>query len=363
MTLSPYSFEPDLNRARTLPADWYTQPDALPLDRERVFARTWQFACALNRLRTPGSFASVEVCGWPIVLTRDTQGVLRAFHNVCRHRAGVVARGDGCRKTLQCEYHGWLYGLDGTLKHTPEFNGFDGAIDFDHKQFGLVPIRVETWADFAFVNIQGDAPSLKEYLGAIPDETADLNLTELHLIEKIDYFINANWKVYIDNYLEGYHVPVAHPGLYREIDYQEYRVDTFRYYSSQYAPIRAASGSESDRVYASVADQGQALYYWIFPNFMLNIYPGILQLNVIIPLSYDRTLTVFEWYAADPRARASLDASIAFSEQVQQEDIRLCEDVWKNLQAGVYTQGRYCPRRENGVHHFHGLLTEFLTRG
>ncbi|MFN8489055.1 MAG: aromatic ring-hydroxylating dioxygenase subunit alpha [Caldilineaceae bacterium] len=361
MMTQPLIFDSNLASASTIPASWYTDPARLDLEKQKVFRRTWQYAASLDQLRFPGNYVAVDVVGIPIVLTRDTQGELHAFYNVCRHRAGIVAKGAGNRKTLQCLYHGWLYGLDGCLRTAPEFEDVE---NFRKEDFGLYPIRVETWGPFAFVNMDPDAPSLLETLGDIPKETEQFNFSGMRRVERRDYYVNANWKVYIDNYLEGYHVPVAHPGLYRELDYQQYRVDTFRYYSSQYAPIRPVRKEDAaGRVYTALQGDDKAFYYWIFPNFMLNIYLGMLQINIIVPLSHDRTLTIFEWFFSDPGTPETWDnlqSSIAFSDQIQVEDIEICEYVWRNLQTGIYDQGRYSVKRENGVHHFHQLLAEFL---
>jgi choline monooxygenase len=360
---SRFILDPQIASASTPPASWYTDPEMLTLEREKIFRTTWQYAASLDLLRLPGNYAAVDVVGMPIILTRGQDGVLRAFHNVCRHRAGVVTHGCGNRKSLQCQYHGWLYGLDGKLKNAPEF---DGVENFNKDDFGLIPVRVETWGGYAFVNIDGSAPPLLEVLGKIPQETADLNFDELRKVERRDYIINCNWKVYIDNYLEGYHIPIAHPGLFKEVDYDNYRVDTFRYYSSQYAPIRPVRSEDSTgRVFTELKGDEQAHYYWIFPNFMFNTYPGNVQINIIVPLSHDKTLTIFEWYYAGPgtpEAWNNLQDGIAFSDNVQKEDIQLCEDVQRNLQSGVYHQGRYSVKRENGVHHFHGLVSEFLNK-
>jgi choline monooxygenase len=361
MSLPPIEYDSNLARAWTIPARWYTDPEMLERERGKIFRRTWQFASALDSVPFSGNYLAVEVAGVPVVIVRDGEGVLRAFYNVCRHRAGVVARGAGNRKTLQCAYHGWVYGLDGRLLNAPEF---DGVENFDKAEFGLRPIRVETWGGFAFVNMDSTAPSLLETLGKIPEETGGFDFQSLRRVERREYTVGANWKVYIDNYLEGYHIPVAHPGLLREIDYQNYRVDTYRYYSSQHAPIRPTRAEDaSGRVYTELRGDQRAFYYWVFPNFMLNIYPGNIQINIIVPLSHDRTLAVFEWYYLEPgtpESWSALQDSIAFSDQIQKEDIELCEDVWRNLQSGVYERGRFSVRRENGVHHFQGLLVEFL---
>ncbi len=355
--MTPFTYDPNLASATTIPADWYTDPAMLELERERIFRRTWQFATSLESLRFAGNYIAVEVAGVPIVLTRDGAGDIRAFYNICRHRAGVVARGAGNRKTLQCCYHGWTYGLDGSLLRTPEF---DGVENFDRSDFGLIPIRAEIWGPFVFVNMDRDAPTLLEMLGEIVDQTAKYDFTTMRRVERRDYYLNANWKLYVDNYLEGYHVPIAHPGLFKELDYERYRVETGINYSRQYAPIRPVRTEDAQgRHYVAMEGDDEADYYWIFPNFMLNIYLGMVQINVVVPISYDRTLTIFEWYFPDPGTPESysmLQDSISFSEEIQREDVELCEDVWRNMRAGIYDRGRYSIKRENGVHHFHGLL-------
>jgi choline monooxygenase len=363
MSDSTFRYEPELARATTIPASWYTDPAMLDREHEKIFRRTWQFATSLDPLRFPGNYVAVDVIGVPVVLTRDQDGSLHAFHNVCRHRAGRVAHGAGNRKGLQCSYHGWTYGLDGSLRNAPEF---DGVENFDKCDFGLHPIRVETWGPFAFVNMDPDAPPLIEMLGNIPEVTSQFNFDDMRRVERRDYYLDANWKLYIDNYLEGYHVPVAHPGLFRELDYERYRVETFRYHSLQHAPIRPVRGEDAaGRHYTVMEGDDNARYYWIFPNFMLNIYLGMLQINVIVPISHDRTLTIFEWYFPDPGTPDSwntLNDSMVFSEEIQREDIELCEIVMRNMKAGIYDRGRFSAKRENGVHHFQGLLCEFLGR-
>ncbi len=171
--------------------------------------------------------------------------------------------------------------------------------------------------------------------------------------------------MYVDNYLEGYHIPIAHPGLMREIDYAQYRTETFRYYSQQFAPIRAMKVDDGERLYAPGTGLQGALYFWIFPNLMVNIYPDNVSTNLIVPISHDKTLTVFEWFfheAESMQARERIRKAVEFSDEVQQEDIGLCESVQRGLRSVTYDRGRYSVRRENGVHHFHMLLGEFLER-
>jgi choline monooxygenase len=358
--------------AHTLASRFYTDPAILDIEKARIFRRTWQLvgtmdhACgevngAKRTIADPESFFTADVAGEPVVVVRDKEGTLRAFSNVCRHRAGPIALGSGCRNVLRCAYHGWTYTLDGRLIGTPDVEGVEF---FDRSTMGMVPLRLETWEQFIFVNFDRDAEPLSAYLGDIPEQARGFQFAGLQLAERRDYVLNCNWKVYVDNYLEGYHIPIAHPGLMREIDYSQYRTDTFRYHSQQFAPIRAMKAEEAgERFYAPGSATQEALYFWIFPNLMLNIYPDNVSTNVIVPLSPDKTLTIFEWFfhdIASAKVQERMKKAIAFSEEVQQEDIGLCESVQRGLHSALYDRGRYSVKRENGVHHFHMLLGEFL---
>ncbi len=358
MDLSDFIFEPDLARASTIPARWYTDPAMLALESRSVFGRTWQAVGRADAVATPGSYLAGEIAGEPILVTRDQDGTLRAFSNVCRHRGSLLAEGNGTAPVIRCPYHAWTYTLDGRLHGQPEFEGVE---NWDRSQIHLPQYRVETWGPFVFVNQDAHAPPLAEVFGAIPREAAEIGCRpgELRLSARRDYEIACNWKVYIDNYVEGYHLPAAHPSLFRELDYAQYRVETFRYYSSQIAPIRPRTG-EGARRYEFADSNNCALYYWIFPNFMLNVYPDNMSSNLILPLGPDRTLTIFEWFSYGDAGVAQ--ATIDFSDEIQQEDIRICESVQRGLHSSSYSQGRFSVKRENGVHHFHGLLAEFLER-
>jgi choline monooxygenase len=353
-----YNPTPDLSRATTLPAGWYTDPRYLESEREKVFWRTWQPVGHARDVAEAGQYFAAEIVGEPIVVTRSaSDGKLRAFSNVCRHRASLIASGKGQGNVLKCPYHGWTYQLDGRLLGAPEF---DGVNDWDRANVCLPEYRVEAWGPFVFVNVDGEAPPLAEAMGAIPAEIESLGcaIGDLRFSCRRDYLIDCNWKVYVDNYLEGYHLPAAHPGLFRELDYAQYRVDPFRWYSSQHAPLRAASGEEK-RQYSGAADDRRALYFWIFPNFMLNVYPDNLSSNIILPVGHDKTLTVFEWFQFPGRGEVRED-TIAFSDEIQREDIAICESVQKGLQSRGYDRGRFSVKRENGVHHFHLLMAEML---
>ncbi len=356
-----FDFEPNIARASTLPARLYTDPAILEVEKRRIFERTWQIAGRLTQLPDAGSYFTSEILGEPVVIVRGKDGGIRAFHNVCRHRAGPVAEGAGCRSSLQCRYHGWTYGLDGRLIGAPEFDGVEG---FDKEAFALSSVRVEAWEQFVFVNLDPRGPSLIDSLEDVPERARRFRLAGMTHMVRRDYVVECNWKAYVDNYLEGYHIPLVHPALNRELDYANYHTVTYAGYSEQQAPIRRSGpGTEADRLYSS-SDQTEALYLWIFPNLMLNIYPDNLQLNVIVPLGPERTLTVFEWYFHDadlPAVRDKAERALAFADEVQKEDMKICELVQRGLRSTSYDRGRFSVRRENGVHHFHSLVHRALT--
>ncbi len=354
-------FEKELASATTLPAFAYTDPAILAAEQERIFRRCWEPVGNAVDVAAPGSFLTAEVAGAPIVVTRDGSGMLRGFFNVCRHRAGPVAVGKGARKSLTCRYHGWTYALDGRLVTTPELGDVK---DFDRSCHGLRPVRVETWGPLVFACLDDAAPPLLSTLGRISAETAAHGLGAMTPVARREYEIACNWKVYVDNFLEGYHLPTVHPGLFKELDYAEYRVETFSRHSSQIAPIRPVADGTSGRYYTPGEADLSALYYWVFPGWMLNIYPDNMSLNVVLPRGPDRCVTVFEWFRKDPRAPGAAEAvarTVAFSHGIQLEDISICEAVQKGLASGAYERGRFSSLRENGVHHFQSLVHAALT--
>jgi len=350
-------FERDLARASTLPARWYTDPAIHALELERIFACTWQPVGRTAQVAQPGEFFTAEVAGRPVVVLRDDKGELRAFYNVCRHRAGPVARGCGKRKSLQCAYHGWTYRLDGSLATTPDFEGVEC---FDRAKNGLVPVTVDSWGPFVFVHLGKDPQPLLAMLGGIPEAARAFAPEAMTFCASREWTFDCNWKVYMDNYHEGYHLPLVHPGLFRALDYSRYRTELFDGYEQQHAPIKTVDAKRpEDRPYRGAP--GQALYYGVFPNWMLNFYPGNLSINVVIPVGVGKTRTVFEWLFTDPNEKEALAQAIAFSEEVQEEDIAICLAVQKGLQSGVYDRGRFCVKQEAAVHQFQRMVHERVT--
>lgn len=353
-----------LAQARTIPSSWYLDPAVCVLERRAVFGQSWLMAGRASTVAESGSFLTTEIAGEPIVVVRDHAGVLRAFFNVCRHRAApVVVEPEGRASKLRCRYHGWTYDLAGCLTGTPEF---DGVADFCREDNGLVEIAAAVWGPLVFVH-QGDKPpALSEYLAPLPDWAADRRLEALRFAERREYDLACNWKVYVDNYLDGgYHVNTIHPGLAGVLDYKQYRTEIAGNTAVQLSPLRPPSPSqaagEAEGV-AAVRTGSEAAYWWVFPNFMLNLYEGVMDTNVVLPLGPDRCRVVFDFYFADTREAAAgfMRESIAVAERVQREDVEICEQVQRGLASRSYDTGRFSVRREAAGYHFHRLLAERL---
>lgn len=367
------SYQPidDGARAITIPAAWYLDPEMLACERARVFSRTWQPVGQSADVANPGDYFTCEVAGEPLVIVRDLSGALAGFYNVCRHRAAPVAIGRGNRARLQCVYHSWTYELDGRLCRTPGAKGF---ADWDPAKVCLPRVAVATWGPLVFVNLDPDADDFERLAAPMAREVeaAGLTLDGLSLVARRDYDVASNWKVYIDNYIEAYHVPTLHPGLYSALQFDRYRVELFEQHVAQRAPLKsepapAARGGDSgaDPATAYRATDGQALYYWVFPNWMINLYPGNLQFNIVIPVDHERTITVFEWYTGEMDAdeRERFERAQAFSHQIQVEDVEVCELVQRGLKSRSYDTGRLVPGQEHSIHGFHRMLHACLTAG
>jgi choline monooxygenase len=336
----------DLTLARALDPRYYVGEPMLAMEHRAVFARSWQLVAHQEQLAAPGDHVVEHVGSVPVLLVRGQDGVLRAFPNVCRHRAGPLAlcNGKGAR-SLHCKYHGWTYTLEGQLRSAPEMQS---AGDFKVEDIRLPPLRVHEWQGLVFVALDEHVPAFDEVYAGIAERIAPIDLSAMRYLRRDSYDIDCNWKVYIDNFLEGYHLPHVHPGLSKVLDYRAYDTELFPWHSLQSSPLRNS---------ADIYGDGQAFYYFVYPNVMLNIMPGRLQTNRILPLGPGRCRVEFDYYyAQDDAAQKRIAADQSFSDEVQQEDIDICEAVQKGLASGYYEAGRLCPRREGGVWHFHNLL-------
>ena len=303
----------------------------------------------------PGQYLTCQTGGEPILIVCGKDAVLRGFFNVCRHHAAaVITEPQGRAESLRCPYHGWTYDLQGALVHTPEFGG---VANFFRSANGLVPIQIAEWNGWLFAKLVSDGPTLKEHLGSdFLERFDDLNVRQRRWFERRSYQLACNWKVFVDNYLDGgYHVPHIHGGLSSVLEPGKYKIETGKRYCLQWSPMMTGTGEAQT---ASVRVGDRALYYWVYPNLMINIYAGIMDTNLVVPISSDRTEVIFDYYFADvsESARERNLASIAVSERIQTEDVAICESVQRGLASRSYNTGRLSVRREAGEHLFHKLL-------
>lgn len=336
------SYDPDLPLAEavTIPASWYLDKELAAWERNTVFARSWQLAGRIEQVPEPGRYLTCEIAGEPLLVVRGSDAVLRGFFNVCRHHAAAVLdQPQGRAADLRCPYHGWTYSLEGALKSAPDLGAVCG---FDRAAMGLKPVQVAVWKRWIFVKIDPVAAALEEIPG--------LESGGFHWFERRHYLLACNWKVFVDNYLDGgYHVPHLHQGLDGRLDYAQYEIETGERSCLQWSPVEG----------------GRALYYWIYPNLMVNLYPEAMDTNLVLPRGVSETEVVFDFYYRDvsEEARARNLASVAASERIQNEDVGICKSVQRGLASRAYDCGRLSVRREAGEHLFHRLLHADLKSG
>jgi choline monooxygenase len=360
--IDSYDPEAPLEEASTIPASWYVREEVYEAERRTVFSNSWQVVGGVNQVREPGEFITREVAGEPILVIRGEDCTLRGFYNVCRHHAAaVITPEEGKAKNLRCPYHGWTYSLEGDLRGTPDIGGI---CNFDRSKMGLMPVETAVWDNWVFVRLGPSGPSLKSYVGQdLVEQLERLSLDKLHWVARRSYELKCNWKVFVDNYLDGgYHVPHLHKGLDSVLDYSEYSIATGARFCLQSSPMTAA-GAESQT--GAVRQGDRALYYWIYPNFMINWYEGMMDTNLVRPLGVDRTQVIFDFYFSDDSvaARQHNMASIEVSDRIQNEDLAICESVQRGLNSRAYNAGRLSVRREAGEHLFHKLLYHDLKAG
>ncbi len=326
----------------TLPASVYRDPEVHAAERTAVFGRAWLVFARGDEVAALATSVAKTVAGYPLVVVRDNEGALAGFHNVCRHRAAPVAA-DGtasCRGGLVCGYHGWSYELDGSLRKARDF-GDDPGLDPD--DFGLHPVSVGEWCGLVWVNLDPAAPPLLDDLGGFAAEADGFPVGDYRFSHEVVHDLACNWKTYVDNYLEGYHVPFLHPELNRELDMATYRVD-----------VREPDGYciHSARTRNGALSAGRWLFR--FPNLALNLYPDGMNVERILPVGADRTRIVYTYYFCEPGTPAAKESE-RLSMLLMDEDKAMCEQVQRNLDAGVYDRGRLSPRHEQGVAQFQSL--------
>ena len=348
----------------TLPATWYSDPNVHALERQRIFASAWQYAGPLEWVAERGCFFAAQVGHVPVAIVRGKDGALRGFVNVCRHRGHLVVSGEGCRETLQCPYHAWTYDLDGTLRKAPRSEREPG---FDPSGLSLLSVSVGTWGPFVFVNPDPAATPLEEALGELPAIVAasgiDLDAVRFH--SHHEWPIEANWKVAMENFLECYHCPTAHPGFSKVIDVapDAYRLQVHPTFSSQVGSVRESALSGNGKAaYTPRSDVAQAQYHFLFPVTTVNIAPGIpnLGLERYLPDGPARTIEVTDYYFGADASDEEIAELMAWDNQVGEEDVSLVQSVQRGLESGAVPQGRLMAESEQLIADFQRRVRDAL---
>jgi phenylpropionate dioxygenase-like ring-hydroxylating dioxygenase large terminal subunit len=327
----------------SLPWSWYFDPEILRLEQDAIFRRSWQYVGHLGQVAEPGSFFAGRAGDVPVVVTRASDGELRAFLNVCRHRGSVIVEGEGKRASLQCPYHAWTYGLDGSLRAAPRSDE-----TAPREELGLVPLRVAEWGPFVFVNPEADGPSLEETLGELWSALPTDGLAFHH---RVEYGLESNWKVACENYLECYHCAVAHPGFSAVIDVSEdeYLLQRHRWHMSQYAHVKNDGDARGE-------------FHFVWPNLKVNVYPGRPNLSIgpVWPEGPERSLGFLDYFFAPDEDESWIHDLLELDDQVGREDTALVERAQVGVAAGAVESGRLLGQSERLVAHFQQLLQEAL---
>ncbi|WFU05766.1 ring-hydroxylating oxygenase subunit alpha (plasmid) [Rhizobium sp. CB3171] len=356
-------YSPNASRSLSLNAVAYTDPRWYGADLQAILAKSWQWVCHVEKLRAPGAYVTVEIAGQPIAVVRDRDGVLRAFYNVCKHRAHALLIGEGVSNKIMCPYHAWTYKLDGQLVRAPYTENLE---DFDPKEICLDQVQVEEFCGFIYVNLDPQAASLSSQTGDLETEIRHWapDIDKLTFGHRLTYDIKSNWKNVVDNFLECYHCPTAHKDFCTLVDMDTYKVTTHGIYSSHMADAGTSSNSAYDVSNATVKTHA---VWWLWPNTCLMRYPGrssMIVLN-IIPAGPDRTLETYDFFLETPEPNEMELQTIKYLDEVlQAEDIAIVESVQKGMNTPAFTQGRIVNdpqgsgKSEHAVHHFHGLVLD-----
>jgi choline monooxygenase len=356
-------FDPDPARSMSLRSEAYTDPRWAAADLEAIFARSWQWICHVEKLADPASYVSATVAGMPVAVVRDRDGRLRAFYNVCKHRAHELLSGSGKTGSIVCPYHAWVYGLDGRLRRARRAERMD---TFETSEICLDQVRVEEFCGFVYVNLDPAAPPLVEQAADLAAEIGRWapDVAGLTHAKRLTYDVRSNWKNVIDNFLECYHCHIAHREFVDLVDMDTYEVETHGIWSSHFAE----AGKHENAAYdVSDATVNEHAVWWLWPNTCLLRYPGRGNFMVfqVLPAGPDRTLETWDVYLETAEPNEAERQSIRYVDEVlQQQDISLVESVQRGMRTPAFSQGRivYDPAgsglSEHGVHHFHGLVLD-----
>jgi phenylpropionate dioxygenase-like ring-hydroxylating dioxygenase large terminal subunit len=356
-----FNINPDIKKAETLPASFYKDQAVFDAIKEKVFLKSWQWIGDENLVQIPHSVHPFVLLDnyitEPMLLTRDENNNINCLTNVCTHRGNLVVLNSEKSKQLTCLYHGRRFNLKGEFEHMPEFNE---AEDFPRPCDNLHQFPLKKWGAFLFAGLN---PSFdfQQVINKMNERIGFLPLDEFIFNESLskNYSVNAHWALYCDNYLEGFHVPFVHKDLNAVLDYGSYETETYKYCNLQIGYTdEATEVFDLPKDHIDYGKNVAAYYYWIFPNMMFNFYPWGLSINIVKPLDINRTKVSFITYVYDP---SKLDKGAGSGlEKVEREDEFVVENVQKGVRSSFYKAGRFSPTREQGVHHFHRLLSEFL---
>lgn len=353
----------DIRKARTLPSRVYFDPEIYENAKERVFVPSWQPVGDVARLKAPGHVIPLTLLEGSVdealVLTRTEDGTPHCLSNVCTHRGTVVVEGEGHLQTLRCRYHGRRFDLDGCMRFMPEF---EDTQDFPSPRDDLPRLQMHEWGPLFFASL---APlyEFEEWIRPVRERVDWLRPERFRFFEShsSDYVIDANWALYCDNYLEGFHVPYVHPAsLGGKLDYDGYHTEVFEWSNVQIGV--AKDGEPAFDLPAGHLDEGKriaAWYFWLFPNVMMNFYMWGVSMNIVQPLGPTRTRVLFRSYVFD-ESKLEEGAGTALH-RVEMEDEEIVESAQRGVRSRLYDRGRYSPTREQGPHHFHRLLSRALT--
>jgi len=354
--------EADISRAKTILTDVYNSAEFFEMAREKIFAGSWQYAGDTDMVQTNGSCHPFTVfesfMDEPLLLTRDETGQLHCLSNACTHRGNLVVY-ENCRlSNLRCKYHGRMFHLNGKFKSMPEFKEVN---DFPSPADDLTALPLFQWGKLLFTSLNQRHPA-EVFLKDMQERVSWLPLEDFHFRPDLskDYFIDANWALYCENYLEGFHIPFVHAGLNAAIDFTDYSTELFYPFSSLQIGISKTGDSFFDFPPSST-DHGKkvaAYYFWVFPNLMFNFYPWGLSINIVQPLAVDKTKVSFRIYVWKEDLRSA--GAGRELDKVELEDEEIVQQVQKGVRSRFYSQGRYSVTREKGAHHFHQLLAQFL---
>jgi choline monooxygenase len=353
------TFDPSIPvaSASTLPSVFYNDPTVYESELDKVFNKSWLYVGHIDSLAKIGDFITGTIGNKPYIVARDDDNNISAHYNVCIHHAMIVeTKCSGNRSEFQCGYHGWKYFLNGKLKLANKIKGIE---NFKASKMSLVPIQTRVVGPLIFIKLDNQlAEDNADHLVEFDKIFSETNYKQLKFVRSLKYKLNCNWKVFVDNYLDGgYHVNIAHPDLAVNLNMKDYEIASFKKYSIQQAAASNNNNAES-RVH------GKAVYGYLYPNLMLNRYGCWLDSNLVIPTGLHSCEVIIDYYI-DPSKLSDqqfIDESIKSSDKVQDEDIGLCESVQRGLSSGVYSVGRYSPLIEFAMHDFHKQLHHDLTQ-